>query len=57
MDIEKVAGAEEKLGTEEIVGGWDATKEVGDAVGGASTLVGAHEMATNTNSTAIILNM
>jgi len=57
VDIEKVAGAEEKLGTGEIVGGWDATKEVGDAVGGASTLVGAHEMATNTNSTAIILNM
>jgi hypothetical protein len=57
VGIEKVPGAGERLGTGEIVGGADATTEVGDAVGGASTAVGAHEIATNTRSAATAFNM
>jgi hypothetical protein len=57
VGIEKVPGTGKRLGTGEIVGGTDATNEVGDAVGGAPTLVGAHEIATNTRSTAMAFNM
>jgi hypothetical protein len=57
VGIEKVPGAEDKLGRAEIVGGADAMTKVGDAVGGESTLVGVHEIATSTMRTAIALSM
>jgi hypothetical protein len=56
VGIEKVPGEGERLGTGEIVGGADATKDVGDTLSGAATLVGVQEIAASTVRAADAFN-